>query len=98
MQIVNAQLTSNTAQLSSLELLKQLVEFKYEAKALGLEDLTTEERALKYKEIGLRREQAIFESQLRLQIDLKKERDEIQQGFSATLRDIKRKPITSKCT
>jgi tape measure domain-containing protein len=85
MQIVNAQLTSNTAQLSSLELLKQLVEFKYEAKALGLEDLTTEERALKYKEIGLRREQAIFESQLRLQIDLKKERDEIQQGLSATL-------------
>jgi tape measure domain-containing protein len=85
MQIVNAQLTSNTTQLSSLELLKRLVEFKYEAKALGLEDLTTEERALKHREIGLRREQAIFESQLQLQIDLKKERDEIQQGFSATL-------------
>ena len=85
MLIVNAQLMSNTAQLSSLELLKQLVEFKYEAKALGLEDLTTEERALKYKEIGLRREQAIFENQLQLQISLKKERDEIQKGFSATL-------------
>jgi tape measure domain-containing protein len=85
MLIVNAQLMSNTAQLSSLELLKQLVEFKYEAKALGLEDLTTEERALKYKEIGLRREQAIAENQLKLQISLKKERDEIQQGFSATL-------------
>jgi tape measure domain-containing protein len=85
MLIVNAQLMSNTAQLSSLELLKQLVEFKYEAKALGLDDLTTEERALKYKEISLRREQAIFENQLQLQISLKKERDEIQQGFSATL-------------
>jgi tape measure domain-containing protein len=85
MLIVNAQLMSNTAQLSSLELLKQLVEFKYEAKALGLEDLTTEERALKYKEIGLRREQAIFENQLQLQITLRKERDEIQKGFSATL-------------
>jgi tape measure domain-containing protein len=85
MRIVNAQLMSNTAQLSSLELLKQLVEFKYEAKALGLEDLTTEERALKYKEIGLRREQAIFENQLQLQITLRKERDEIQKGFSATL-------------
>jgi tape measure domain-containing protein len=85
MLIVNAQLMSNTAQLSSLELLKQLVEFKYEAKALGLEDLTTEERALKYKEIGLRREQAIAENQLKLQISLKKERDEIQKGFSATL-------------
>jgi tape measure domain-containing protein len=85
MRIVNAQLMSNTAQLSSLELLKQLVEFKYEAKALGLEDLTTEERALKYKEIGLRREQAIFANQLQLQITLRKERDEIQKGFSATL-------------
>jgi tape measure domain-containing protein len=85
MRIVNAQLMSNTAQLSSLELLKQLVEFKYEAKALGLEDLTTEERALKYKEISLRREQAIFENQLQLQITLRKERDEIQKGFSATL-------------
>jgi tape measure domain-containing protein len=85
MQIVNAQLMNNTSQLSSLELLKRLIEFKYEAKSLGLEDLTTEERALKYKEIGLRREQAIFENQLQLQIDLKKERDEIQQGFAATL-------------
>jgi tape measure domain-containing protein len=85
MQIVNAQLISNTSQLSSLELLKRLIEFKYEAKSLALEDLTTEERALKYKEIGLRREQAIFENQLQLQIDLKKERDEIQQGFAATL-------------
>jgi tape measure domain-containing protein len=85
MQIVNAQLMNNTTQLSSLELLKQLVEFKYEAKALALEDLTTEERALKYKEIGLRREQAIFENQLQLQIDLKKERDGIQEGFAATL-------------
>jgi tape measure domain-containing protein len=85
MQIVNAQLMNNTSQLSSLELLKRLIEFKYEAKSLALEDLTTEERALKYKEIGLRREQAIFENQLQLQIDLKKERDEIQQGFAATL-------------
>jgi tape measure domain-containing protein len=85
MQIVNAQLMNNTGQLNSLELLKQLVEFKYEAKRLALEDLTTEERAQKYKEIGLRRELAIFKNQLQLQIDLKKERDEIQQGFAATL-------------
>ena len=85
MQIVNAQLMNNTGQLNSLELLKQLVEFKYEAKGLALEDLTTEERAQKYKEIGLRRELAIFKNQLQLQIDLKKERDEIQQGFAATL-------------
>ena len=85
MQIVNAQLINNTSQLNSLELLKRLIEFKYEAKSLALEDLTTEERALKYREIGLRREQAIFENQLQLQIDLKKERDEIQQGFAATL-------------
>jgi len=85
MQIVNAQLINNTSQLSSLELLKRLIEFKYEAKSLALEDLTTEERALKYREIGLRREQAIFENQLQLQIDLKKERDEVQQGFAATL-------------
>jgi hypothetical protein len=33
----------------------------------------------------LRRELAIFKNQLQLQIDLKKERDEIQQGFAATL-------------
>ena len=72
MQIVNAQLMNNTGQLNSLELLKQLVEFKYEAKGLALEDLTTEERAQKYKEIGLRRELAIFKNQLQLQIDLKK--------------------------
>jgi tape measure domain-containing protein len=85
MQIVNAQLMNNTGQLNSLELLKQLVEFKYEAKGLALEDLTTEERARKYKEIGLRRELAIFKNQLQLQIDLEKERDEIQQGFAATL-------------
>ena len=85
MQIVNAQLMNNTSLLSSLELLKRLVEFKYEAKALALEDLTDGEKALKIQEIGLRREQAILESQLQLQISLKKERDEIEQGFAATL-------------
>jgi tape measure domain-containing protein len=46
MQIVNAQLMNNTGQLNSLELLKQLVEFKYEAKGLALEDLTIRKNAL----------------------------------------------------
>lgn len=85
MQIVNAQLMGNTSQLSSLELLKKLVEFKYEAKALALEDLTAEEGALKHREIALRREQAILESQLQLQIDLNKEREEIQEELAATI-------------
>jgi hypothetical protein len=85
MQIVNAQLMNNDSQLNSLELVKKLVEFKYEAKGLALEDLTAEERSLKMKEIGLRREQAILESQLQLQINLSKERGEIQKEFETML-------------
>ena len=85
MQIVNAQLMNNDSQLNSLELVKKLVEFKYEAKGLALEDLTAEERSLKMKEIGLRREQAILESQLQLQINLNKERVEIQKEFETML-------------
>jgi tape measure domain-containing protein len=85
LQITNATLTNNTAQISSLELAKQLVEFKYEAKELDLQDLTTAEKGIAKREIALRTEQAILSSQLQLQIDLRKERDSIQQGFSKIL-------------
>lgn len=81
LQISDATLMNNTAQLSALELAKQLVEFKYEAKELELQKLTAEEKGIARREIALRAEQAILASQLQLQIDLKKERDGIQQGF-----------------
>jgi tape measure domain-containing protein len=85
MQIVNAQLMNNTAQLSALELAKQLVNFKYEEKELELQKLTAGEQAIAKKEIGLRREQAILASQLQLQIDFRKEREAVQEGFVAIL-------------
>lgn len=85
MQIVNAQLMNNTAQLSALELAKQLVNFKYEEKELDLQKLTAGEQAIAKKEIGLRREQAILASQLQLQIDFRKEREAVQEGFVAIL-------------
>ena len=85
MQIVNAQLMNNTAQLSALELAKQLVNFKYEEKELELQKLTAGEQAIAKKEIGLRREQAIVASQLQLQIDFRKEREAVQEGFVTML-------------
>lgn len=85
MQIVNAQLMNNTAQLSALELAKQLVNFKYEEKELELQKLTAAEQSIAKKEIGLRREQAIVASQLQLQIDFRKEREAVQEGFVAIL-------------
>jgi hypothetical protein len=81
MQIVNAQLADNTAQLSALELAKQLVNFKYEEKELELQKLTIGEQSIAKKEIGIRREQAILASQLQLQIDFRKEREAVQEGF-----------------
>jgi tape measure domain-containing protein len=85
LQLTNAMLMNNTAQVSSLELAKQLIEFKYESKEVELQGLTAAEEAIAKREIALRAEQAILSSQLQLQIDLKKERDEVQQGFSKIL-------------
>jgi len=83
MQIASARLKNNIALVSELELVRKLTELDYEQKQILLESIPVEEQRLKIAELQFQRQQAILDSQLKLQLDLNNEYIKTQDSLAA---------------
>jgi tape measure domain-containing protein len=85
-QLIGARLADNASLVSSLELQKQLTELKYRGKQIALEQIPIDEQQAKMAALAVEYEKAIMESQLNLQLDMQKAREDLQKGVEETVK------------
>jgi hypothetical protein len=85
-QLIGARLADNASLVSSLELQKRLVDLKYQGKQIALEQIPIEEQQAKMAALAVEYEKAIMESQLTLQLDMQKAREDLQKGVEETIK------------
>jgi hypothetical protein len=85
-QLIGARLADNASLVSSLELQKRLVELKYQGKQIALEQIPLDEKQSKMAALAVEYEKAIMESQLTLQLDMQKAREDMQKSVEETVR------------
>jgi tape measure domain-containing protein len=85
-QLIGARLADNASLVSSLELQKQLTELKYQGKQIALEQIPLNEKQAKMAALAVEYEKAIMESQLNLQLDMQKAREDLQRSVEDTVK------------
>jgi hypothetical protein len=85
-QLIGARLADNASLVSSLELQKQLTELKYQGKQIALEQIPLDEKQAKMAALAVEYEKAIMESQLNLQLDMQKAREDLQRSVEDTVK------------
>jgi tape measure domain-containing protein len=85
-QLIGARLADNASLVSSLELQKQLTELKYQGKQIALEQIPTDEKQAKMAALAVEYEKAIMQSQLSLQLDMQKAREDLQKSVGETVK------------
>jgi tape measure domain-containing protein len=85
-QLIGARLADNASLVSSLELQKQLTELKYQGKQIALEQIPLDEKQAKMAALAVEYEKAIMESQLNLQLDMQKAREDLQKSVEDTIK------------
>jgi hypothetical protein len=85
-QLIGARLADNASLVSSLELQKQLTELKYQGKQIALEQIPIDEKQAKMAALAVEYEKAIMQSQLSLQLDMQKAREDLQKSVEETVK------------